>query len=69
MRTSIFEFYKGRPTSTFQRNEVVLQEGSTTGKLFVLSDGWAEISTGNNILNKVSDVGVLQSGCELPGLH
>ena len=56
---SITELCKGLPVATFAPGEVLLGEGHSTGRLFVLIDGTVEILKGDFQINLVSDPGAI----------
>jgi len=57
--SSILEFCDGLPKEGFDAGEILLTEGETSGKLFILIDGQVEILKGDYIVNVVSEPGAI----------
>lgn len=57
--TAIAYLCKDLPVATFAAGEVLLSEGHSTGRLFVLIDGAVEILKGDFQINMVSDPGAI----------
>jgi CRP-like cAMP-binding protein len=57
--TAIADLCKDLPVATFAPGEVLLGEGQSTGRLFVLIDGAVEILKGDFQINLVSDPGAI----------
>ncbi len=57
MPHSIADFCKDLPTATFDPGEVLLAEGASTGRLYMLVEGTVEILKGDFAINRVSDRG------------
>ncbi|MFN7137856.1 MAG: cyclic nucleotide-binding domain-containing protein [Limisphaerales bacterium] len=53
----ILECCKRFPKHAFDKDEIVLKEGSKTGLMYVLVDGSVEITRQGLLLNKISDQG------------
>src|SRR4051812_37581742 len=57
--TTLLELCKDLPVKTFQPGETVLEEGLTSGRLYVLIDGAVEIAKGEFQINIVSEPGAI----------
>ena len=57
--TSILPFCQALPARTFEPGTVLLEEGKTSGLLYVLIDGEVEIVKGDFQINVVSDPGAI----------
>ena len=57
--SSILEFCDGLPEEGFDAGDILLTEGETSGKLFILIDGQVEILKGDYIVNVVSEPGAI----------
>src|SRR5687767_2837998 len=55
----ILDDCKGFPKQSFDAGEIILQEGRDTGVLYVIIDGWVEITKQGVVLNKVSEKGAV----------
>ena len=59
MDAEILQACRDLPLADFEPGEVVLQEGQTTGMLYVLVDGTVEVARGEVQINLVSDPGAI----------
>lgn len=56
---SIADLCQDLPTETFEPGDVLLPQGETTGRLYVLMDGEVEVVTGDFQINRVSEPGAI----------
>lgn len=57
--SSIADLCETLPVETFAPGDVLLPEGETTGRLFVLIDGVVDVMKGDFQINRVSDRGAI----------
>jgi len=57
----ILEYCKGRKSQTFKSGEVLIQEGGTDHKLFVLIEGQVEVLRSDTQVSYIEEPGSLES--------
>lgn len=59
MDAEILDACRHLPVAAFQPGDIVLAEGQTTGRLYILAEGMVEVAKGDVQINQVSDPGAI----------